>query len=94
MSATKAWTVASIQAALRSKKVSAREIATEFYANIDRRNPDINAYLTLSRERAFAQADRVDVATACGEKLGPLAGVPIAVKDVISTAGIRTTCGS
>jgi aspartyl-tRNA(Asn)/glutamyl-tRNA(Gln) amidotransferase subunit A len=94
MSATKAWTVASIQAALRSKKVSAREIATEFYANIDRRNSDINAYLTLSRERAFAQADRVDVATACGEKLGPLAGVPIAVKDVISTAGIRTTCGS
>jgi aspartyl-tRNA(Asn)/glutamyl-tRNA(Gln) amidotransferase subunit A len=94
MSATKAWTVASIQAALRSKKVSAREIATEFYANIDRRNPDINAYLTLSRERAFAQADRVDVATACGEKLGPLAGVPIAVKDVISTAGVRTTCGS
>ena len=94
MSATKAWTVASIQAALRSKKVSAREIATEFYANIDRRNPDLNAYLTLSRERAFAQADRVDVATACGEKLGPLAGVPIAVKDVISTAGVRTTCGS
>jgi aspartyl-tRNA(Asn)/glutamyl-tRNA(Gln) amidotransferase subunit A len=94
MSAATTWTVASIQTALRAKKVSAREIATEFYANIDRRNPDINAYLTLSRERAFAQADRVDVATACGEKLGPLAGVPIAVKDVISTAGVRTTCGS
>jgi aspartyl-tRNA(Asn)/glutamyl-tRNA(Gln) amidotransferase subunit A len=94
MSAATAWTVASIQTALRAKKVSAREIATEFYANIDRRNPEINAYLTLSRERAFAQADRVDVATACGEKLGPLAGVPVAVKDVISTAGVRTTCGS
>jgi aspartyl-tRNA(Asn)/glutamyl-tRNA(Gln) amidotransferase subunit A len=94
MSAATTWTVASIQTALRAKRVSAREIATEFYANIDRRNPDINAYLTLSRERAFAQADRVDVATACGEKLGPLAGVPIAVKDVISTAGVRTTCGS
>ena len=94
MSAATTWTVASIQTALRAKKVSAREIATEFYANIDRRNPEINAYLTLSRERAFAQADRVDVATACGEKLGPLAGVPIAVKDVISTAGVRTTCGS
>ncbi len=94
MSAATTWTVASIQTALRAKKVSAREIATEFYANIDRRNPEINAYLTLSRDRAFAQADRVDVATACGEKLGPLAGVPIAVKDVISTAGVRTTCGS
>jgi aspartyl-tRNA(Asn)/glutamyl-tRNA(Gln) amidotransferase subunit A len=94
MSAATGWTVASTQAALRAKKVSAREIATEFYAKIERRNPGINAYLTLSRERAFAQADRVDVATACGEKLGPLAGVPIAVKDVISTAGVRTTCGS
>jgi aspartyl-tRNA(Asn)/glutamyl-tRNA(Gln) amidotransferase subunit A len=94
MSAATPWTVAGIQAALRAKKVSAREIATEFYADIDRQNPTLNAYLALSRERAFAQADRVDVATACGEKLGPLAGVPIAVKDVISTTGVRTTCGS
>jgi aspartyl-tRNA(Asn)/glutamyl-tRNA(Gln) amidotransferase subunit A len=94
MSAATPWTVASIQAALRAKKVSAREIATEFYADIDQQNPTLNAYLALSRERAFAQADRVDVATACGERLGPLAGVPIAVKDVISTAGVRTTCGS
>jgi aspartyl-tRNA(Asn)/glutamyl-tRNA(Gln) amidotransferase subunit A len=94
MSAATPWTVAGIQAALRTKKVSAREIATEFYAAIDQQNPTLNAYLALSRERAFAQADRVDVATACGEKLGPLAGVPIAVKDVISTTGVRTTCGS
>jgi len=94
MSAARPWTVAGIQAALRAKKVSAREIATEFYAGIDQQNPTLNAYLALSRERAFAQADRVDVATACGEKLGPLAGVPIAVKDVISTTGVRTTCGS
>jgi aspartyl-tRNA(Asn)/glutamyl-tRNA(Gln) amidotransferase subunit A len=94
MSAATSWTVAGIQEALRAKKISAREIATEFYADIDRQNPTLNAYLALSRERAFAQADRVDVATACGEKLGPLAGVPIAVKDVISTTGVRTTCGS
>ncbi len=94
MSAATPWTVAGIQEALRARKISAREIATEFYADIDRQNPTLNAYLTLSRERAFAQADRVDVATACGEKLGPLAGVPIAVKDVISTTGVRTTCGS
>jgi aspartyl-tRNA(Asn)/glutamyl-tRNA(Gln) amidotransferase subunit A len=94
MSAATPWTVASIQAALRAKKVSAREIATDFYSDIARQNPTLNAYLALSSERAFAQADRVDVATACGEKLGALAGVPIAVKDVISTTGIRTTCGS
>jgi aspartyl-tRNA(Asn)/glutamyl-tRNA(Gln) amidotransferase subunit A len=94
MSAATPWTIAGIQKALRAKKISAREIATEFYADIDRQNPTLNAYLALSRQRAFAQADRVDVATACGEKLGPLAGVPIAVKDVISTTGVRTTCGS
>jgi aspartyl-tRNA(Asn)/glutamyl-tRNA(Gln) amidotransferase subunit A len=94
MSATTAWTVASIQAALQTKKISAREIAAESYAEIDRRNPELNAYLTLAHERAYAQADRVDAAMARGKKLPPLAGVPVAIKDVISTAGVRTTCGS
>src|SRR6202522_1237420 len=88
------WTVAGIHAALQAKKISAREIASGFYAEIDRRNPELNAYLTLSRERAYSQADRVDAAVARGEKLPTLAGVPIAIKDVISTSGIRTTCGS
>ncbi|MGB8525165.1 MAG: Asp-tRNA(Asn)/Glu-tRNA(Gln) amidotransferase subunit GatA [Candidatus Acidiferrales bacterium] len=94
MSAAAPWTVTGIQAALRAKKVSARELATEFYANIDRQNPELNAYLTLSPERAYAQTDRVDAAIARGDKLPPLAGVPVAIKDVISTSGIRTTCGS
>jgi aspartyl-tRNA(Asn)/glutamyl-tRNA(Gln) amidotransferase subunit A len=94
MSASEPWTVANIQAALRTKKISARELAAGFYANIDRQNPSLNAYLTLSHERAFAQADRVDAAIAHGEKLPPLAGVPVAIKDVISTSGTRTTCGS
>jgi aspartyl-tRNA(Asn)/glutamyl-tRNA(Gln) amidotransferase subunit A len=94
MSATQTWTVANIQTALLSKKISAREIARDFYANIDRQNPGLNAYLTLSEERAYAQTDRVDAAVARGEKLPPLAGVPVAIKDVISTSGVRTTCGS
>src|SRR5271155_812855 len=94
MSAAAPWTVTGIQAALRAKKVSARELTTEFYANIDRQNPILNAYLTLSPERAYAQTDRVDAAIARGDKLPPLAGVPVAIKDVISTSGIRTTCGS
>jgi aspartyl-tRNA(Asn)/glutamyl-tRNA(Gln) amidotransferase subunit A len=88
------WTIAGIHAALQAKKISAREIASGFYAEIDRRNPELNAYLTLSRERAYSQADRVDAAVARGEKLPSLAGVPVAIKDVISTSGIRTTCGS
>lgn len=94
MSPTAPWTVARIQTSLHAKKISARELATEFYAKIDRQNPVLNAYLTLSPERAYAQTDRVDAAIARGDKLPPLAGVPVAIKDVIGTSGIRTTCGS
>ena len=94
MSATTTWTIAGVRAALQSKKLSARELTGEFYARIDRRNAELNTYLTLSRERAYAQADRVDAGIARGETLPPLAGVPIAIKDVISTRGIRTTCAS
>jgi aspartyl-tRNA(Asn)/glutamyl-tRNA(Gln) amidotransferase subunit A len=94
VSATTAWTIAGVRAALLAKKVSARELAAEFYDRIERRNAELNAYLTLSPERAYAQADRVDTAIARGETLPPLAGVPIAIKDVISTRGIRTTCAS
>ncbi len=89
-----AWTVASVRDALAAKKISARELAADFYARIERRNPEINAYLTLSQERAYAQADRIDALVTRGETLPPLAGVPIAIKDVISTRGIRTTCAS
>jgi aspartyl-tRNA(Asn)/glutamyl-tRNA(Gln) amidotransferase subunit A len=94
MSAPTAWTVAGVRAALQAKKVSARELAAEFYGRIDRRNGELNAFLTLSPERAYAQAGRIDAAVARCETLPPLAGVPIAIKDVISTLGIRTTCGS
>ena len=94
MSAPTAWTVAGVRAALQAKKVSARELAAEFYGRIDRRNAELNAFLTLSPERAYAQADCIDAAVARGETLPPLAGVPVAIKDVISTRGIRTTCAS
>jgi len=94
MSAAMTWTIAGVRSALLAKNISARELAKEFFAAIDRRNPELNAYLTLSPERAYAQADRVDAAVARGEALGPLAGVPIGVKDVISTRGLRSTCGS
>ena len=66
----------------------------EFYARIEQRNPELNIYLALSPERAYAQADRIDAAIAAGDALPSLAGVPLAVKDVISTRGIPTTCGS
>src|SRR5580658_5656801 len=88
------WTIDGVKQALAAKKVSARELATEFYGRIEERNTELNAYLTLSKERAFAQADRMDALVAAGKPLPALAGVPIAIKDVISTRGVRTTCGS
>ncbi|MGA7855225.1 MAG: Asp-tRNA(Asn)/Glu-tRNA(Gln) amidotransferase subunit GatA, partial [Candidatus Acidiferrales bacterium] len=54
----------------------------------------LNAYLTLCPERAYAQADRLDARVAQGSPVPPLGGVPVAVKDVVSTRGVRTTCGS
>src|SRR6201998_129408 len=88
------WTIPAVREALASKKISARELTGEYYKRIEARNPQLNAYLTLSQDRAFKQAGRVDALVAAGKPLPPLAGVPIAVKDVISTRGVRTTCGS
>ncbi len=94
MTATPNWTIASVRSALQAKKISSKELTKDFYAQIERRNPALNAFLALSPDRAYAQADRVDVSLARGEALPPLAGVPIAIKDVISTKGVRSTCGS
>src|ERR1700719_2934436 len=88
------WTVNEVRNALAAKRISARELTADYYKRIDARNGELNAYLTLSQDRAYAQADRVDAVVAAGKPLPPLAGAPIAVKDVISTRGVRTTCGS
>src|SRR5262249_51997156 len=88
------WPIASVRHALKTSRVSPRELASEFYARIEKRNPELNAYLALSEERAYAQADRIDAAIRDGNSLPPLAGVPVAVKDVLSTQGVATTCGS
>jgi aspartyl-tRNA(Asn)/glutamyl-tRNA(Gln) amidotransferase subunit A len=88
------WTIDTVREAISAKKVSAREVASEFYSRVESRNAELNAYLTLCPERAYLQADRIDSLVASGQPLPPLAGVPIAIKDVISTRGVRTTCGS
>ncbi len=87
-------TIDGVRAALTAKKVSARELADDYFRRIESRNPELNAYLTLSQRRAYAQAHRVDEMVASGKALPPLAGVPMAIKDVISTRGVKTTCGS
>ena len=91
---TTQWRIDGVKDALTAKKVSARELAKDFYARIAERNGELNAYLTLCQDRAYAQADRMDALVASGKPLPPLAGVPVAIKDVISTRGVRTTCGS
>jgi aspartyl-tRNA(Asn)/glutamyl-tRNA(Gln) amidotransferase subunit A len=88
------WTIASVRTALAAKKISARDLTREFYARIEKRNPELNAYLALCPERAYAQADRVDAMISAGAALPSLAGVPIAVKDVLTMRGVPTTCGS
>ena len=94
MSPATPWTIAGVREALQAKKISARELTKQFYDRIERRNPELNAFLTLCPERAYAQAHRVDASIAQGRALEPLAGVPVAIKDVLSTRGVRTTCGS
>jgi aspartyl-tRNA(Asn)/glutamyl-tRNA(Gln) amidotransferase subunit A len=84
----------SIRAGLLGKKFTAKELALEALAYAQTENPKTNAYLTFSPERALASALEVDKKIAAGEDPGALAGVPIAVKDVILTRGVRTTCGS
>ena len=91
---TETWTIDSVKEALAAKKVSARELTSEFYKRIELRNSALNAYLALSPERAYAQADRIDALVSAGKPLPELGGVPVAIKDVISTRGTVTTCGS
>jgi amidase len=83
-----------LAARIRRRDISAREVMQAHLAQIERVNPRVNAIVTLVAERAMADAARADEATARGGQLGPLHGLPIAHKDLVDTAGIRTVRGS
>ncbi|QJR38281.1 amidase [Gemmatimonas groenlandica] len=83
-----------LAARIRRKSVSAREVLEAHLARIERVNPTVNAIVTLVPEQARAWAKAADERQARGEPLGPLHGLPVAHKDLVDTAGIRTTKGS
>jgi amidase len=90
------WTAGAVELAarIRSGEVSAREVVESHLSRIDQVNGSISAIVTLVPEQALEAAARADQAHADGQELGVLHGLPVAHKDLIDTAGIRTTYGS
>ncbi|MGA3125403.1 MAG: Asp-tRNA(Asn)/Glu-tRNA(Gln) amidotransferase subunit GatA [Candidatus Korobacteraceae bacterium] len=89
-----ALTIAAARSLVASRETSAVALAEAHYAQIENRDAAIGSFLTLTRERALAQAGRIDRLAEKGDPLPPLAGVPVAIKDVLMTRGERTTAGS
>src|SRR5690349_11355563 len=87
-------TIDAARTAVQERKTTAVALAEACYAKIDQDDPQIGAFLTLSKERALSKAAEMDALAAKGEKLPPLGGVPVAIKDVLVTRGVRTTAGS
>ena len=79
---------------LMKKEVTSKEATEAFYRRIKEVDGKIKAYLLLTEEEAFRQADEVDRQIARGEGIGDLAGIPLGLKDILCTQGIRTTCAS
>lgn len=86
--------LAALAADVRHRRVSSRELVADALARIDRVDPHLHAFVALDGERALAEADAVDARVARGEDPGPLAGVPLGVKDMEDAMGWRTTYGS
>jgi aspartyl-tRNA(Asn)/glutamyl-tRNA(Gln) amidotransferase subunit A len=87
-------TIDSTRTAIAAKQITASALVEQFYGKINAEDPEIHAYLTLSEDRALKQAQHIDDLVTKGDLLPPLAGVPIGIKDVMVTKGVRTTAGS
>jgi aspartyl-tRNA(Asn)/glutamyl-tRNA(Gln) amidotransferase subunit A len=87
-------TIDAARSAIQERKTTSRALVESFYAKIQKDDSRIGAYLTLTRERALEQADRMDRMAAEGKQLPLLGGVPVGIKDVMCTRGVRTTAGS
>jgi aspartyl-tRNA(Asn)/glutamyl-tRNA(Gln) amidotransferase subunit A len=89
-----AFTIDSVRNAIAERTLTATALAEEFYIRIKQEDPEIGAFLTLSKERAAAKAAEIDKLAEAGNPLPPLAGIPVAIKDVMVTRDVRTTAGS
>jgi aspartyl-tRNA(Asn)/glutamyl-tRNA(Gln) amidotransferase subunit A len=87
-------TIDAARSAIQERKTTAVALIESFYSKIEKDDPQIGAYLVLSKDRAFAKAAEIDARAAKGETLPPLGGVPVGIKDVMVTRGVRTTAGS
>ncbi len=86
--------IAKLHSMLQNKEISCTELTQAYLTAIEKENPALNAYVTATPETALAAAQTVDRKIADGESLGLLEGIPMTLKDNISTEGIRTTCCS
>jgi aspartyl-tRNA(Asn)/glutamyl-tRNA(Gln) amidotransferase subunit A len=87
-------TIDSARLAVQERQTTATSLAESFYQRIEKEDPQIHAYLTLCKDRALTQAQRIDKLADAGERLPALGGVPVAIKDVMVTRGVRSTAGS
>src|SRR6478735_1563930 len=87
-------TIEAARSAIQERKTTSMALVESHYERIQKEDSAIGAFLTLTKERAMEQADRIDRLASEGKMLPPLGGVPVAIKDVMCTRGVRTTAGS
>ncbi len=84
----------SLRKQITSNNASVKELVNDIFAKIDNKDPEINAYICTTKDIAITQAENIDKLIQNNEKVPPLAGMPIAIKDNICTKGVATTCAS
>ena len=90
----KPLTLAALRADLAAGRTRAVDLAAAYFQRIEKKNPRLNIFLSLTKERALEQAARIDALAAKGDPLPPLAGVPVGIKDVLIVKGAPATAGS